>query len=109
MREPEQGVLVEGCYYCKLLYPDAGEACPHCGGGLRFVAAQMMSEELVRERIEQGASACGAASTPPERRECVTQLLKTIFVHGPMAKRLAAEMGWDLDRLRIEYETSGQA
>ncbi len=104
MNEQEQGVHAEGCYFCKLLYPDRREACPLCGGGLHLVAAQMLTQELVRKRIEEGVAACRAAHDPAERHLRATHLLQDLFVYGSGAVRIAAEAGLDLDDLRTEYE-----
>ena len=103
--DQEQGIRASGCYYCRLLYPDSEGPCPECGNRTGLVAAQMLSEESVRERVRDDVRAFRDQTDPVRQREQLRGLLHSLF-HGAVAVSEAAAAGADLDTLRRLHEAA---
>jgi hypothetical protein len=99
----EQGIQANGCFRCRLLFPDDPGPCPECSGGSGFIAAQMMDEQRVAERVQHGLAAYAELADGPERLRCLEGLLQTLFIYGGAAARALNAAGRGLDVLRADY------
>lgn len=94
---PEQGALVHGCPYCRILYPDT-RPCPRCGGDTRFQPEQMLDAEGVARAVERAAE---RFEVEPSRAS-LEALLRLLLVHAPLGRRaLEARRHPVLDDLRL--------
>ena len=105
-QQPEQSVMLTGCPLCRVLYPEREGRCKDCGGGFRQVEAQMMSRELIQDRVEMVAQAyLRTPGNSSSRRKALNALLQTLFVYSRSALTFLEGAGVDLDRLRQDHET----
>ncbi len=118
----DQGCELVGCYYCRVFEPEEARrdgdlaardrvACTRCGGRRRMVNAQMMSADLIAERVNDGAdrydaiAAAGAPAGLERRRAAAEALLGLLLRHGPPAREaLLARGSPSLAELRRAYE-----
>ena len=104
--QPEQSVMLTGCPLCQVLYPERKGSCEDCGGEFRQVEAQMMSRELIQDRVEMVAQAyLRTPGNSSSRRKALNALLQTLFVYSRSALTFLEGAGVDLDRLRQDHET----
>ena len=102
--EQQQGIRLNGCYVCRLLYPDRDGVCEHCGSQTVFVAAQMMCEELIQERtLDLVREYLDSSDQEDGREKRLRNLLTNLHIYGHAAVGTAAQNGLDLDRLRAEF------
>ena len=102
MNPPEQqGALVSGCGYCKLLYPEQAN-CSRCSGGTRVQPAQMLDTEGIR------AAVAGAVRDYDGSRAKLDALLHVLFVYKS-ASLVAFEEhdSCDLEQLRSDDRRLG--
>lgn len=94
MRPDDQGVLADGCPYCRILYPESA-GCVRCGGARAFRPARMMDAEGVRQAVVKAVD----AYVPT--RAALDRLLDLLFAHRPESLRALEEDGrLTLDSLR---------
>ncbi len=102
----EQSVMLTGCPLCHVLYPERQGRCEACGGGGSVVEAQMMSRELIQERVEMVTQAyLQTPENTSQRRKALDGLLSTLYIYSPSAVTYLKGTGVDLERLRKDHET----
>lgn len=105
-QHPEQSVRLAGCPLCQVLYPEREGQCEDCGGRVTEVEAQMMSRELIEERVEMIVQAfLQTPGNTSQRRRALDGLLGTLHTYRPSAATFLAGASVSLDQLRREHET----
>jgi hypothetical protein len=93
------GMAVDHCYYCALLFPEL-DACPQCGNRFRYQPARMQNAATVESEI---ASAITVYLNAPSTTTA-TELLKLWHEVGEQADSLLAREHISIAQLQVHFD-----